>query len=102
MNHYLCPYNGAQFYGEYKWGKFLKEGAHWYLNRALTLILVPLVVPTFLIEKKKPMPMSLLLAGPLLFFFFVGDMFYSVPPAKKTTLSIKREPYVYNDASLTH
>ena len=33
-------------------GKFLEEGAHSYLNRALTLKLVPLVVPTFLIETK--------------------------------------------------
>ena len=33
-------------------GKFLKEGAHSYLNRALTLKLVPLVVPHFSHRKK--------------------------------------------------
>ena len=35
-------------------GKFLKEGAHSYLNRALTLKLVPLVVPHFSLHRKKP------------------------------------------------
>ena len=45
VNHY--------FYGEYtKWANsWIKEGAHSYLNRALTLKVVPLVVPTFLIVK---------------------------------------------------
>ena len=34
-------------------GKFLKKGAYSYLNRALTLRLVPLVIPHFShIEKK--------------------------------------------------
>ena len=34
-------------------GKFLKEGAHSYLNRALTLKLVPLVVPHFCHREEK-------------------------------------------------
>ena len=60
MNHYFCPYNGAQFYGEYTkcMGKFQKEGAHSYLDRALALKLVPLYSrPHFSHREKKPMPL---------------------------------------------
>ena len=56
MNHYFCPYNGAQFYGEYtKWANSWRKHIHThsYLNRALTLKLVPLVRPHFSYREKK-------------------------------------------------
>ena len=36
MTHYFCPYNGARFLWIHKVGKFLKEGAHSYLNMCIS------------------------------------------------------------------